>query len=227
MLAFVVPVLWIGGAGLPGCPAAESLSRFRETDIDLGRLIDGLQAKYSRMRGIAADFVQIYRGNDGRMLRERGRLLLKRPSKARWDYLDPDRKLFVSDGKYVFFFVFGERHATKSTIKESADPQIPFLFLLGRGNLRRDFARIELLAETPVEAGNVVLKLVPKRAPEEFRQLLAEVSPGTFQVSRLVIFEKSGARMDFLLSNVQENFAAPDSRFEFNPPAGVTVKQAR
>ena len=196
--------------------------------VALAELIDGLQSKYSRMHGIAADFVQLYQGNDGRTIRESGHLLLKRPSKARWDYSEPERKLFVSDGKNVFFYVFGERHATKSAIKESVDPQIPFLFLLGRGNLRRDFSRIELVsAERPVTAGNVVLKLVPKRAPEEFRQLLVEVSPASFEAKRLVIFERSGARMDFLLSNVRENYVAPDVQFQFTAPVGVTIEQAR
>ncbi|MEK6301056.1 MAG: outer membrane lipoprotein chaperone LolA [Acidobacteriota bacterium] len=195
---------------------------------DLGALIDGVQKKYSRMRGIAADFAQLYQGNDGRTIRESGRLLLKRPSKARWDYSEPERKLFVSDGKNVFFYVLGEKHATRSAIKESVDPQIPFLFLLGRGNLRRDFSRIELVStERPVSAGNVVLRLVPRRAPEEFKQLLVEVSPASYEVRRLVIFERSGARMDFLLSNVRENFVAPDSEFQFTPPAGVTVKNAQ
>jgi outer membrane lipoprotein carrier protein len=180
------------------------------------------------MRGIAADFVQVYQGNDGRTIRESGQLLLKRPSKARWDYSEPERKLFVSDGKNVFFYVLGDKHATKSAIKESVDPQIPFLFLLGRGNLRRDFSRIELVSdERPITVGNVVLKLVPKRAPEEFKQLLVEVSPGSFEVKRLVIFERSGARMDFLLSNVQENYVVPDVQFQFTPPPGVTIKQAR
>jgi chaperone LolA len=196
--------------------------------VSLAEVIDGLQSKYSRMRGIAADFVQVYQGNDGRTIRESGHLLLKRPNKARWDYAEPERKLFVSDGKNVLFYVLGEKHATKSAIKESVDPQIPFLFLLGRGNLRRDFSRIELVsAERPVTAGNVVLKLVPKRAPEEFRQLLVEVSPGSFEVKRLVIFERSGGRMDFLLSNVRENYVAPDVQFQLTTPAGVTIKQAR
>jgi outer membrane lipoprotein carrier protein len=195
---------------------------------DLGTLIDGIQNKYSRMKGIAADFVQVYQGSDGRTIRESGRLLLKRPSKARWDYLEPERKLFISDGKNVFFYVMGEKNATKSAIKESVDPQIPFLFLLGRGNLRRDFSRIELVSgERPINAGNVVLKLVPKRAPEEFKELLVEVSLTSYEARRLVITERNGARMNFLLSNLRENYVAPDAEFQFTPPAGVTVKQAR
>jgi len=196
------------------------------SQADLNSLIDGLQNKYSRMRGLAADFVQIYQGQDGRNSRESGQLILKRPGKARWQYLSPERKLFISDGKNVFFHVEGETHATRSTIKASVDPQIPFLFLLGRGNLRRDFSRIELLNdERAVQAGNQVLRLIPKRAPEEFKKLLVEVDPSSFEVKRMVIFERSGARMDFILSNVRENFIASDNQFQFTPPAGVTLTQ--
>jgi periplasmic chaperone LolA len=178
------------------------------------------------MQGLAANFVQVYAGADGRVIRETGHLLLKRPRKARWEYESPERKLFVSDGKKVFFFVYGEKNATASSIKETVDPQIPFLFLLGRGDLRRDFSRIEIAAGEPsINAGNLVLRLFPKRAPEEFKQLLVEVSPGTFDVRRMVIFERSGARMEFLLSNVRENFVAPDTQFQFTPPPGVTLKR--
>src|SRR5262249_24065012 len=63
----------------------------------------------------------------------------------------------------------------------------------------------------------IVLKLVPKRAPEDFRQLLAEVNPVSYQVRRLVIFGRNGSRMDFLLTNVRENYIAPDSKFVFTP----------
>ncbi|MBI3651324.1 MAG: outer membrane lipoprotein chaperone LolA [Acidobacteria bacterium] len=193
---------------------------------ELNAIIDGLQKKYSRMNGLAADFVQVYQGADGRTLRESGRVLLKRPGKARWEYASPERKIFVADGKNIFFYVYGERQASKASIKESADPQIPFLFLLGRGNLRRDFSRLELLNdERAVEAGNKILRLIPKKAPEEFRKLLVEVNPVTFQVKRLVIYERSGARMDFILHNTQENYVAADAEFRFTPPPGVTIKE--
>ena len=195
---------------------------------DLSSLIDGLQRKYSRMSGLSASFVQIYRGPDGRTARESGHLILKRPGKARWDYISPEKKLFVSDGKNIYFYVSGEKHASRAAVRESADPQVPFLFLLGRGNIRRDFTRIETVTnERPVSAGNVVLRLFPKKAPDSFKQLLVEVSPSTFEVRRLVIFEQNGARMDFLLDDVKENYVAPDASFSFTPPPGVSIVQAR
>ncbi len=211
-----------------GMRSADFSFRIPHSQANLGALIDGLQAKYSRMKGLAADFVQVYHTTDGRTKRESGTLLLKRPGKARWNYLSPERKVFVSDGKNIFFHVSGEKYATRSTVKRSIDPQIPFLFLLGRGNLRKDFSSIEVMTdERPVESGNVVLQLVPKRAPEDFKQILAEVSPQRFTVNRLVIIERTGARMDFYLSNVRENHIADDSEFNFTPPAGVSIRQAQ
>jgi outer membrane lipoprotein carrier protein len=195
---------------------------------DLNNVIDGLQRKYSRMQGLGADFVQVYRGSDGRIIREAGQLLLQRPGKARWEYTSPERKLFLSDGKNVYFYVYGEKTATISPIKETVDPQIPFLFLLGRGNLRRDFSRIEIATgEASAGSDHQVLRLFPKKAPEEFKQLLVEVNSSSFEVKRMVIFERSGARMDFFLSNVRENFVAGDEQFRFTAPPGVVMKRAQ
>jgi outer membrane lipoprotein carrier protein len=208
--------------------AAPCRSRASAQSPDLNNLIDGLQRKYSRMQGLGANFVQVYRGSDGRIIREAGQLLLRRPGKARWEYTSPERKLFLSDGKNVFFYVYGEKTATVSPIKETVDPQIPFLFLLGQGNLRRDFSKIEIAAgEGASDSEHQVLRLFPKKAPEEFKQLLVEVKSTSFEVRRMVIFQRSGARMDFLLSNLRENFVAGDEQFRFSAPPGVIVKRAQ
>jgi len=98
------------------------------------------------------------------------------------------------------------------------------MFLLGRGNLRRDFRRIEAAAEPPARAGNRVLRLVPKREPE-FRELLIEVDPTSLGIARLSFVDRQGARSDFLLANVRENVAASDAQFTFRPPAGVAVTE--
>lgn len=216
----VFPIGW----SLFLCPGSFGGAAVAPPAQDLNVIVDGLQRKYSSIIGIAADFTQVYEGTDGRTMRESGTLLLKRPGKARWDYTDPERKVFISDGKNVYFYVFGERQATRASVRESRDPQIPFLFLLGRGNLRRDFSRIEIAQGEPiVQGGDLVLRLVPRRAPEDFKLMLAEIDPSSFAVRRLVVFERNGSRMDFQLRNVRENFVAPDSDFIFTAPAGVTV----
>ena len=137
-------------------------------------------------------------------------------------YSSPEAKVFVSDGKVIYEYVPSERIATRTPVKESDDLRAPFMFLLGRGNLRRDFKRIELGVEAPAKAGNQVLRLVPNRSGG-FRELLVEVDPISLIIARLSIIESSGGRSDFIFSNMQENVLLADDRFVFKPPAGVRV----
>ncbi len=190
---------------------------------ELDRLIKALQAKYHKLSSLAADFTQIYTAPGERTRRESGRLLLKKPGKMRWDYTEPENKLFVSDGKVIYEYVPAEKFATRTSVKESDDLRAPFLFLLGRGNLKRDFKRIEFANEAPAKGGNKVLRLIPKRA-QEFRELLIEVEPNSLQLARLTLIDNDGGRSDFLLANVRENSPASEAQFIFKPPVGVEVR---
>lgn len=191
---------------------------------ELEQFIAALQSKYDKLSSLAADFTQVYNAPGERTRRESGRLLLKKPGRMRWDYTAPENKLFISDGKWLYEYVAAEQLATRSSVKESADLRAPFAFLLGRGNLRRDFKRIEFASEQPAKAGNRVLRLVPKRA-QEFRELLVEVEPGSLQLARLVLIDRNNARSDFLFSNVRENLPVSQEQFTFKAPAGVKVVQ--
>jgi outer membrane lipoprotein carrier protein len=188
---------------------------------ELDQLVNGLQAKYNKLTSLAADFTQLYNAPGERSRRESGSLLLKKPGRMRWDYTAPEAKLFVCDGKWIYEYVPAEKYASRTAVKDSDDLRAPFAFLLGRGNLRRDFKRIEFTAESPARAGNRVLRLVPKRA-SSFKELLIEVEPASLQLARLTLIESSGARSDFLFSNLREN--APAGEAQFKAPAGVEVR---
>jgi outer membrane lipoprotein carrier protein len=190
---------------------------------ELDQLINALQAKYNKLSSLAADFAQVYTPPSGRAKRESGRLLLKKPGKMRWDYTSPETKLFISDGKWLYEYVPAEKYATRSSVKEAGDLRAPFAFLLGRGNLRREFKHIEFAGESPVKAGNKVLRLIPKRGAD-FKELLVEIEPSSLQIARLTILESGGARSDFIFSNVRENAPAPATQFIFNAPPGVEVR---
>ena len=191
---------------------------------ELDQIINGLQGKYLRLNTLTAEFTQIYNAPGERTRRESGQLQLKKPGKMRWDYTTPEAKLYVSDGKVMYEYLPAERTATRASAKQVDDWRAPFMFLLGRGNLRRDFARIEWASEAPIRAGHRVLRMIPKRT-SDLRELLLEVEPNSLRLTRLSLLKSGSARIDFLLTNVQENAVIGDSVFLFQPPAGVTVKQ--
>jgi outer membrane lipoprotein carrier protein len=205
----VVPALWIH-ATVP--------------DSDLDRCIKGLQKKYSDVRDLRMEFFQSYLSPRHPMKTEAGILFLKRPGMMRWEYKTPTEKLFISDGKVIYFYLPAERQVQKSKVRESNDLRIPFLFLLGRGNLKRDFSKIEWASDTqPVFPGNKMIYAYPKKGIDEFSKILMEFDPYHYQLQRVTIFETGGATSDFVFSNIRENLGTKSSLFDFKIPAHVEV----
>jgi outer membrane lipoprotein carrier protein len=187
-------------------------------------LIDQLQKKYSRLKSVAGEFTHVYHAPGSRVLREQGHVLLARPRRMRWQYTHPEEKLFVSDGKMVYFYVPADRQVTRAKIKDADDLRASFAFLLGELDLRRHFSRFELTRrEAPVDAGNYVLRLVPKDYRAGFAELIMEVVPATLQLRRVSVMEVGGARSDFVFFHLQENIPATEKEFAFTIPPNVQV----
>src|SRR5207248_577065 len=97
--------LWCG-YGLCALSLLGSPGTLRAQDTrPLARAVD---EHYNRLRSLQTDFTEIYRG-DGAERTESGTLWLKKPRKMRWEYRSPREKLFLSDGKTVWFYLPSER----------------------------------------------------------------------------------------------------------------------
>lgn len=190
---------------------------------DVNRVVKDVERRYNSMQGLKATFVQVYRTDERAPARqETGTLYLKKPGKMRWEYERPEVKLFVVDGKRVFFYVPEDRQVTRMPVKESADLRTPLRFLLGRMNLKREF-RIEAATDVaPLDPGNPVLQLTPKRKDERFTELILEVDPWN-RIRRLRITETDGTITEFRLSGEIPNPRLDNAMFKFEPPPGVEV----
>ena len=99
-----------------------------------------LQKKYDAIRDFTADFVH---ESEGGLLRkkqtERGVVQVKKPGKMRWDYKSPEPKVFVSDGRRIYLHVPADNQVIISPVPEQDQATTAVLFLVGKGNLTRDF----------------------------------------------------------------------------------------
>jgi outer membrane lipoprotein carrier protein len=191
-------------------------------------MITLLQEKYSRVKSLSAEFVQIYRAPGVAARHEQGTVVLSKSRKMRWHYTQPEEKFFISDGSKVYLYVPAERQVTRADIKEHDDIRASFAFFLGDLNLRRLFTLIEEPQnENAVDAGNYLLRFIPKRPQTGFSELFVEVNPLNLQLRRITIREYDGGRSDFLFSNVREDVAVSPSDFIFKVPPGVQVLEAR
>ncbi len=182
-----------------------------------------LQARYANVNDFSADFVQSYRGGVlRRTTTERGTVLVKKPGLMRWTYTSPEDKLFVSDGRKMYVYVPADRQVIVRNLPAADQASSPVLFLLGRGNLTRDFtAESAVLDDAP--AGSWTLKLTPRQPQADYDWLALAVDPESLAIRRLVARDGQGGTSTFVFSNLKENVGLSDKPFSFRIPRGVDV----
>jgi outer membrane lipoprotein carrier protein len=134
------------------------------SEKSLNTLIEGVDRTFARMRDLSADFVQIFEDPLNRKQQESGHLYLRRPRMMRWEYKNPEDKLFISDSKNVYLYVPADRQVNKEAVRATFDDRMPLMFLLGRSDLRKEFTRFELLNTKPFLEGTLDIFL--RRAAE-------------------------------------------------------------
>ena len=180
-----------------------------------------LQKKYDGIRDFTADFVH---DSEGGLLRkkqsESGVVQVKKPGKMRWDYRKPETKVFVSDGRRIYLYVPADNQVVISPVPDEDQATTAVLFLVGKGNLTRDFTVTFADGGT---ADTYALRLQPKLAERDYDWLQIVVDRRTMQIRSLSAADAQGGRSTFHFSNFKENTGVPDKTFEFKIPRGADV----
>ena len=187
-------------------------------------LAQSLQRKYDGIRDFSADFVHSYRsGALRKQLTEKGRVLIKKPGRMRWQYTSPEPKLFVSDGTKIYSYIPEDKQVMVSAVPSNDTASAPVLFLAGKGNLVRDFT--PSIAEVPagMPAGSKALKLVPKTPQADYDWIVLVVDQTTLSLRGLMSSDAQGGTSTFSFANLKENVNLADKEFAFQMPRGVDV----
>ena len=182
-----------------------------------------LQRKYDRVTDFSADFVHSYRGGIlKQQATERGRMLVKKPGKMRWEYTTPEKKTFVSDGHKIYSYIPQDKQVIVGTMPRGDQAPTPALFLTGKGDITRDFTAVfDKVADA--QPGSLALKLTPKRREPEYESLTLVVDPKTLMLQMLITVDAQGGRSAFTFSNLKENVGLTDNEFVFKMPRNVEV----
>ena len=197
------------------------------SDATAPELAQALQKKYDGVKDFSADFTHTYEGGVLRkQITERGRMIIKKPGKMRWQYTAPEEKLFVSDGLKMYSYIPQDKQVIVATVPPDDDATTPTLFLAGKGNITRDFA--PSLVELPpgMPPGSKALKLVPKAKQSDYDWLVLVVDPASLDIRGLVTFDAQGGKSSFLFTNLKQNLGLADKDFAFKIPRGVDVVSA-
>ena len=188
---------------------------------DIEAALSGMENRYAKVETVAGSFKQIARA-PGMTQEESGVFKLKRPGLMRWEYRTPEEKLFVADGREFFLYVPRDRQVAIHPLTPADLKRTPLIFLLGGGNIRRDYKVTAETEHKPLSADTLLLRLTPVR-DEEYLFVVLELDERTYDIRRVIIRERSGSTSEYLLSDMVTNQKMADKDFQFKPPRGVEI----
>ena len=186
-------------------------------------IVDSLKKvenRYNNIRTLQLDFEQTlsYSAQPSAKRTESGVLFLRKPGRMRWEYRKPAEKLFLSDGKDVYYYSSASNRVEKSKLKETDDMRAPLAFLIGRLDFQRDFREYHVKEE----GKNRWVVAIPKSTKAPYREvqflLLSD-----FRIAQLRVLGHDQSVMDFYFRNEALNPPLKDTLFVFQPPKGAEI----
>jgi len=210
----------------PAKPAAEP-----EEDLKTYNLADAMAAitttqnYYNKITTFQAKFKQVFSKKfHGDQPAESGVIYIKKPGFMLWDYLAPDKKMFLIDGKKAWMYEPSSKQALWRDVKDSSLPT-PVKFLWGQGKLTDEF-NVKIVPNSKFAGPNQkALKLLPKKRSPHFKLVMFVVDAQGAVVSSLV-YDHEGNKNQITFSEITLNKPIEDKKFAFTPPKGVQVLQA-
>jgi outer membrane lipoprotein carrier protein len=137
----------------------------------------------------------------------------------RWDYRIPNQKI-ISDGQTLWFYQPEENQVLIS----AADKMIKeFGFLVGEGDLRRDFKLIAINEPPPGKEEPIIIEIAPKEAHPAVSKLSLAVDRKTNFVIQVDVFDGLGNVTRTRFTDIKTNTNLSGSFFQFKIPPGTEV----
>ena len=183
-------------------------------------LVDRLQRNYDVTNDFVADFQQETEVKTlNRTLKSSGKLFYKRPGKMLWRYDTPKDQFVLADGKHLYFYQPEQNQIIKSPLQNAFRSDLPLSFLLGLGNLKKDFN--PTLKAT--EEQHHVLRLEPKADAGGHGDVLMGVSRSTFDIFWVSVRDGAGNLTSIRFSDMRKGAGVNDSLFKLQIPTGADI----
>jgi outer membrane lipoprotein carrier protein len=183
-------------------------------------IVDKLQKNYDATVDFVADFRQETEVKTlNRSLKSSGKLSFKRPGKMLWRYDQPKGQFVLADGKHLYFYQPEQNQVIKSPLKNAFRGDIPLSFLLGLGNLKKDFNA----ALKASEDNQYVLRLEPKGEAGGFTEILLGVNKTSYDIVWVSVRDAASNLTTVRFSAMHKGVGLKDSLFEAQIPKGADL----
>jgi outer membrane lipoprotein carrier protein len=188
-----------------------------------------LQARYDSMQNLSFSFHQDVQGEmTGRPRQGSGRAIFVKShgkAKMRWDYVNPDQQVLISDGT-TFSMYFANLKQQIISPAEKLESDLTYSFFSGKGVIARDFhIRPANEDEQSVNEDEFkIIKIIPKAPQSQVQDIHLFVSKDSL-IRRLKIRDHFGTITTLNLNDIEvdKNRVDSESLFSFTPPPGTEI----
>ena len=173
-----------------------------------------VQKEYQKAAGIEAQFSQT---TDVKATKQKkkasGKIWIKRPNKLRWETINPDPNILISDGKTFWFYTppFEKGERGQVIIKKSAQVQTQFLNALLSGSF--DFGKAETSVET--KSKNVFLLKPKKGMAGDVETAEVTINETSKKIEQVVLVHVSGNRTEIKLQEIKLSASIDEKYFHY------------
>lgn len=241
LLCVIAAALFVGAAPAGRVALPAPIPGVAEAGITAKEAEHAFEARYRHAATLKAIFYQRYSDGKGAGEAESGTVYFSRPGRMRWEYESPEKKLFIVDGKNVWFYIPDDHTASRAKLKESSDWRTPLALLAGKPDLGRICKNVELASpakpdmssarpqsrnDAPVDSGDATLRCTPRESSDQMgepiRDVLLTIDPQGYLV-RVLIQQPGNVTTEFRFGNWQANIHIAEAQFHFQPPPGVEI----
>ncbi len=187
----------------------------------LKTLLDRLQKHYQQTNSFSAKFKEVISPAGGAKREREGTVYYRKPGLMRWEFNGEDQELIVSDGKQLYNYQPDLNQVVETPLAQAFRSSSFAAFMLGIGNVQRDF-NASSPAMSPSD-GLTHVALKPKNGGDVIEMGL---DPSTLDLRTLRLTDALGDVTDLTFSDFKADAPLNDKLFAFFPPAGADIVKA-
>jgi outer membrane lipoprotein carrier protein len=211
----ILPPMIMGLMALSGAQLSAAT-----TSNNADAVVEALQKSYDSTTDFVADFRQETEVKTlNRTMKAFGKLSFKRPGKMFWRYDEPKNQFVLTDGKHLYFYQPEQNQVIKSPLKNAFRGDIPLSFLLGLGNLKKDFTATLKASDDKQN----VLRLEPKGEAGGYSEILLGVSKASSDILWVSVRDAASNLTTLRFSAMRKGVGIQDSLFQVKIPEGADI----
>ena len=185
---------------------------------ELRSLLSHLQRHYQQTNSFKANFTETVTRAGAPPRVRTGVIYYRKPGGLHWEFAEPHPETIVSDGSLIYDYDPGLNQVVETPLKNAFKSQSAAAFLLGVGNVDRDFEA----APVGSHGGDNLdhLALTPRGGGDRIE---LGIDRKTFDIVTLELTDALGNRTELEFSAVERNLALESSLFAFTVPAGADI----